>query len=38
MDEWSGEPDIDMLDKLRMALGSTIPGVKEELIKLGARW
>ena len=34
MDEWSGKPDILQLEKIRLALHSTIPGVLEELEKL----
>lgn len=34
MDEWSGEPDVQQLEKIRLALQSTIPGVLEELKKI----
>ncbi|MEJ2193411.1 MAG: N-formylglutamate amidohydrolase [Ignavibacteriaceae bacterium] len=37
MDEWSGEPEQDMLDDIRKALRSTIPGVREEVGKLSAK-
>jgi hypothetical protein len=36
MDEWSGEPDMSMMEELRRALESTIPGVLEELDALSA--
>lgn len=35
MDEWTGELDRGALDGLRRALGSTIPGLIEELQRLG---
>ncbi|MBU1101536.1 MAG: N-formylglutamate amidohydrolase [Bacteroidetes bacterium] len=35
MDEWTGKPDNQMLDEISLALQSTIPGVLEELKKLG---
>lgn len=38
MDEWSGKPDLAQLQEIRMALESTIPGVLDELKKLGAKW
>jgi len=38
MDEWSGEPDRQQLEEIRLALQSTVPGVLEELKKLGAKW
>ncbi|MBU0473051.1 MAG: N-formylglutamate amidohydrolase [Bacteroidetes bacterium] len=38
MDEWSGIPDLAQLQEIRMALESTVPGVLEELKKLGAKW
>jgi hypothetical protein len=34
MDEWSGEPDQEQLNMIRLALQSTIPGVLEEMNKL----
>jgi N-formylglutamate amidohydrolase len=34
MDEWTGVPDAGQLDKIRLALQSTIPGVLEELKKI----
>jgi hypothetical protein len=34
MDEWTGIPDVQQLDKIRLALQSTIPGVLEELKKI----
>lgn len=37
MDEWSGEPHPQQLEDIRLALASTVPGVLEELEKLGAR-
>ena len=37
MDEWSGEPEQEMLDDIRTALQSTIPRVMEELSKLSAK-
>jgi N-formylglutamate deformylase len=38
MDEWSGVPDQEQLEEIRLALQSTIPGVKEELQLLSATW
>ena len=35
MDEWTGEPDQLQLDAVGEALKSTVPGVLEELGKLG---
>lgn len=34
MDEWTGKPDVQQLEKIRLALKSTIPGVLEELEKM----
>ncbi len=34
MDEWTGKPDQQQLEEIRLALQSTIPGVLEELKKL----
>ena len=34
MDEWTGNPDVKQIEKIRLALESTIPGVLEELNKL----
>ncbi len=38
MDEWSGEPDHTQLEEIRLALASTVPGVKEVLQSMGAKW
>ncbi len=38
MDEWTGKPDLTQLEEIRLALQSTVPGVLEELKKLGAKW
>lgn len=38
MDEWSGKPDRQQLEEIRLALQSTVPGALEELKKLGAKW
>lgn len=38
MDEWTGEPDINQIAEINLALCSVIPGIQEELKKLGARW
>ena len=38
MDEWTGIPDHSQLKEIKLALQSTIPGVMEELKKLGAKW
>lgn len=37
MDEWTGEADQGQLEEIRLALQSTIPGVLQELKKLGAK-
>jgi N-formylglutamate amidohydrolase len=37
MDEWTGVPDQRQLDAVREALEATVPGVLEELRKLGRR-
>jgi hypothetical protein len=34
MDEWTGEPDMVMVEAIGKALASTVPGVLEELTKL----
>jgi N-formylglutamate amidohydrolase len=34
MDEWSGVPDMKQIEKIKLALQSTVPGVLEELKKL----
>lgn len=36
MDEWTGKPDEMQIDLIKKALESTVPGVIEELKKLGA--
>ena len=38
MDEWTGKPDRRQLKEISNALQSTLPGVLEELKKLGAKW
>lgn len=38
MDEWTGKPDNEQIEEIRSALQSTVPGVLEELKKLGANW
>ena len=38
MDEWTGKPDHQQVEEIRLALQSTIPGVQEELEKLGKKW
>jgi len=37
MDEWSGKPDTQQLKEISLALQSTLPGVLEELKKLGGK-
>ncbi|HUO86879.1 MAG TPA: N-formylglutamate amidohydrolase [Thermoanaerobaculia bacterium] len=37
MDEWTGEPDEAAIAAVREALAATLPGVREELERLGAR-
>lgn len=37
MDEWTGQPDLLQLEEIRLALQSTVKGVKEELKKLGVK-
>jgi hypothetical protein len=37
MDEWTGEPDRQQLQDIRLALQSTIPGVLEELNKMSKK-
>ncbi|KAA3620040.1 MAG: N-formylglutamate amidohydrolase [Calditrichaeota bacterium] len=37
MDEWTGEPDHVQLDKIHWAIKSTVPGVMNELEKLGSK-
>lgn len=34
MDEWTGEPDNTVIEDLKSALGSTVPGVLEDLKRL----
>ena len=36
MDEWSGKPDHEQIENIRSALLSTVPGLQEELKKMGA--
>jgi hypothetical protein len=38
MDEWKGLPDPLQLAEIKSALQSTIPGILDELKKIGARW
>lgn len=38
MDEWSGKPDRRQLEEICKAVQSTVPGVLEELHRLGAKW
>ncbi len=38
MDEWTGKPYEDQIEEIKSALQSTIPGVQEELKKLGTKW
>ncbi len=38
MDEWSGKPDPQQLAEIPLALQATVPGVLDELKKLGANW
>ena len=38
IDEWTCKPDHQQLEDIRMALQSTVPGVLEELNKLGTKW
>ena len=38
MDEWTGKVDNVQLNQIKSALQSTIPGVLEELKKLGGKW
>lgn len=38
MDEWTGVPDQQQIEEIRLALHSTLNGVLEELKKAGARW
>jgi hypothetical protein len=35
MDEWTGEPDEAVLAEVPRALAATLPGVREELARLG---
>ena len=37
MDEWTGKPDLELLDAIRDALASTVPGILDELGKLSRR-
>lgn len=37
MNEWTGEPDYTHIEEIKLALKSTIPGVLEELKKLGLK-
>ncbi len=37
MDEWSGEPDMTLVDAIGDALASTVPGVLEEIAKVPHR-
>lgn len=37
MDEWTGEPDAAELAAIPRALAATLPGVREELARLGGR-
>ncbi len=37
MDEWTGKPDYQQIEKIRLALKSTIPGILEELGKMKNR-
>lgn len=37
MDEWSGVPDSEKIEAIRVALADTVPGVVEELAKMGAK-
>ena len=34
MDEWTGEPDYEMIESISEALKHTVPGVMEELTNL----
>ncbi|CAN5266523.1 N-formylglutamate amidohydrolase [soil metagenome] len=34
MDEWTGQPDNEMIEAIRAALSSTIPGLREELLRI----
>ncbi|QDU89678.1 hypothetical protein Pla175_30720 [Pirellulimonas nuda] len=36
MDEWSGEADLREVDAIFGALKSTLPGVRSELLRVGA--
>lgn len=36
MDEWTGALDIDIHQAIKTALSSTLPGLEQELLKLGA--
>ncbi len=38
MDEWSGKPNHEQIGNIRSALLSTVPGLQEELKKMGAAW
>jgi len=38
MDEWNAQPDHEQIETIRTALQSTIPGIREELKKMGAAW
>jgi N-formylglutamate deformylase len=38
MDEWTGKPYPNQLEEIKSALQATIPGVLEELKKVGAQW
>jgi N-formylglutamate amidohydrolase len=37
LDEWTGEPDAEALAEVTRALEATVPGVREELRRLGGR-
>lgn len=37
MDEWTGIPDHSQLKEIELALQSTVPGMLEELKKLGVK-
>jgi hypothetical protein len=38
MDEWTGELDAAQHTAIGRALAETVPGVLEELRRLGAKW
>ena len=38
MDEWTGSPDVQQLEQIRLALQSTVAGVQEELKILREKW